>query len=41
MTLSWNDPDVGIDWPIADPLLSEKDMKGLPLKKLPVEKLYP
>ena len=21
----WNDPQVGIDWPIADPLLSEKD----------------
>lgn len=21
----WNDPDLGIDWPIADPILSEKD----------------
>ena len=23
--LLWNDPDVGIAWPIRDPLLSEKD----------------
>jgi dTDP-4-dehydrorhamnose 3,5-epimerase len=23
----WNDPDIGIDWPIKDPLLSEKDKK--------------
>jgi dTDP-4-dehydrorhamnose 3,5-epimerase len=22
----WNDPEIGIDWPISDPLLSEKDM---------------
>lgn len=21
----WNDPDIGIDWPITDPVLSEKD----------------
>jgi dTDP-4-dehydrorhamnose 3,5-epimerase len=21
----WNDPDIGIDWPVADPLVSEKD----------------
>jgi dTDP-4-dehydrorhamnose 3,5-epimerase len=23
--LLWNDPDIGIDWPIADPILSSKD----------------
>ena len=28
----WNDPKIGIDWPIADPLLSEKDL-ALPLLK--------
>lgn len=39
-TLLWNDPDVGIKWPIAEPLLSEKDKKGLPLKALPPQKLF-
>jgi dTDP-4-dehydrorhamnose 3,5-epimerase len=28
----WNDPDVGIDWPISQPLLSEKDEKAPLLK---------
>ena len=28
----WNDPDIGIDWLITDPLLSAKDM-ALPLLK--------
>jgi len=27
-TLLWNDPDIGIDWPIPSPLLSEKDRQG-------------
>lgn len=30
-TLLWNDPALGIDWPVGEPLLSEKDKKGLPL----------
>ncbi|MEZ8136700.1 dTDP-4-dehydrorhamnose 3,5-epimerase [Vibrio splendidus] len=25
--LLWNDPDIGIDWPIVEPVLSEKDIK--------------
>ena len=24
----WNDPKIGIDWPVKDPILSEKDMKA-------------
>ncbi|MBV7557223.1 dTDP-4-dehydrorhamnose 3,5-epimerase [Enterobacter sp. ENT02] len=32
--LIWNDPDVGIAWPASEPLLSEKDAKGLLLKEL-------
>ncbi len=28
----WNDPAIGIDWPLTNPLLSEKD-KALPLLK--------
>jgi len=26
--LAWNDPKVGIEWPIADPVLSAKDQKN-------------
>ena len=32
--LIWNDPDVAIDWPIDQPLLSEKDAKLQTLKEL-------
>lgn len=33
--LVWNDPDVGIDWPLAGraPVLSAKDAQGLPLAR--------
>ena len=34
-TLLWDDPEIGIDWPLADgeePILSPKDQAGLPLK---------
>jgi dTDP-4-dehydrorhamnose 3,5-epimerase len=24
-SVAWNDPDIGIAWPIEDPILSEKD----------------
>lgn len=33
--LAWNDPDVGIEWPIADPIVSDKDRRLPPLKSLP------
>jgi dTDP-4-dehydrorhamnose 3,5-epimerase len=31
----WNDPAIGIHWPLQDetPILSPKDVKGLPLKE--------
>lgn len=28
--LMWNDPDLGIDWPITDPLISDKDKEYRP-----------
>ena len=34
-TIRWDDPDIAIDWPIADgdaPLLSDKDLDGKSLK---------
>ncbi len=30
----WNDPDINVQWPVADPILSAKDLKNLPLKEL-------
>jgi dTDP-4-dehydrorhamnose 3,5-epimerase len=34
-TLLWNDPDVGIQWPLkGEPILSEKDRVGHFLKEL-------
>lgn len=35
-TLLWNDPDIGIKWPLLDgqsPILSEKDAQGVPLSE--------
>jgi dTDP-4-dehydrorhamnose 3,5-epimerase len=31
--LLWNDPEIGIDWSLKDPLLSEKDLQGKRLKE--------
>lgn len=32
--LSWNDADIGITWPIDNPLLSQKDLNGCSLMNL-------
>lgn len=32
--LIWNDPDIGIEWPIDNPLLSDKDKLGKTFKDL-------
>lgn len=32
-TLSWNDPEVGVQWPIQDPVLSKRDLGGMSLKQ--------
>ena len=31
----WNDPDIGIEWPVEEPLLSQKDAVGQRLADLP------
>jgi dTDP-4-dehydrorhamnose 3,5-epimerase len=35
-SIAWNDPDIGIHWPIldSDPLVSTKDASGSPLSSV-------
>ena len=33
-SVRWNDPDLGIPWPIAQPILSEKDRNASLLRDL-------
>lgn len=35
----WNDPDLGIEWPVAAPELSGKDAEGIRLADFPRERL--
>lgn len=35
----WNDAEIGIDWPISDPLLSAKDASAPFLSEVPVDRL--
>jgi len=39
LSIQWNDPDLAIEWPTTQPILSEKDNKGLRLKDIPKEML--
>ena len=39
-TLLWNDPDLGVPWPVAEPVLSEKDARGVRLKDLAAAALF-
>jgi dTDP-4-dehydrorhamnose 3,5-epimerase len=43
--LLWNDPDVGIRWPVLDgilsPELSAKDAQAPKLKDIPLDRLFP
>ncbi|NII56412.1 dTDP-4-dehydrorhamnose 3,5-epimerase [Lutibacter sp. SG786] len=37
--IRWDDPAIGIDWPISEPLLSRKDMDAPLLADIPRERL--
>jgi dTDP-4-dehydrorhamnose 3,5-epimerase len=39
--IRWNDADIGIDWPISAPLLSDKDARAPFLGDVPAERLPP
>ncbi|MDQ2696129.1 MAG: dTDP-4-dehydrorhamnose 3,5-epimerase [Pseudomonadota bacterium] len=38
-SILWNDPDIGIDWPLTDVLLSDKDRRGRRLADMPADDL--
>jgi dTDP-4-dehydrorhamnose 3,5-epimerase len=40
MAIRWDDPDIGVEWPLQEPLLSERDAKGLRLRDVPAERLF-
>lgn len=35
----WSDPDLAIPWPVAAPIVSQKDARLLPLKEIPLSQL--
>lgn len=37
--LRWDDPDVGIAWPVEDPVVSAKDRDGCFLRDIPADRL--
>jgi dTDP-4-dehydrorhamnose 3,5-epimerase len=42
VSLSWNDPDIGVAWPLdGEPLLSDKDRNGALLRDIPTDRLPP
>ena len=34
ITIAWNDPDIGIEWPLENPIVSSKDAKAQTFKDL-------
>lgn len=30
--IMWNDPEIGVEWPVKEPILSQRDMRNKPLR---------
>jgi dTDP-4-dehydrorhamnose 3,5-epimerase len=39
LSIAWNDPELAIDWPVRDPVLSKKDAAAPPLSAIPRDRL--
>jgi dTDP-4-dehydrorhamnose 3,5-epimerase len=39
VSVLWNDPKIGIEWPVREPLLSKRDAAGTPLADVPHDRL--
>jgi dTDP-4-dehydrorhamnose 3,5-epimerase len=40
LAIRWDDPDLGIEWPLTDPILSQKDANAPRLREVPPERLF-
>ena len=40
VAIRWDDPTIGIQWPVDKPLLSERDSRGRPFKEIPPDRLF-
>jgi dTDP-4-dehydrorhamnose 3,5-epimerase len=40
VTVRWNDPELGIQWPIQSPILSDRDARAPLLRDLPQDRLF-
>ena len=40
-TIAWDDPQLGVDWRVKTPILSDKDQSGICLRDLPKSDLPP
>ena len=38
-TIIWNDPSIKINWPVSNPIISDKDSRGIPLAQFSESKL--
>jgi dTDP-4-dehydrorhamnose 3,5-epimerase len=40
LAIRWDDPEIGVEWPVKAPLISDRDAKGLRLREAPQERLF-